>query len=238
MKTINIIHLYAKEMNIYGDNGNVLILTKRLQRRGYIVSNYHVGVNDKFPSKVNIIVGGGGQDAGQHKIAKDFRNKTTELLSMRDSGVTMLMICGMYQMFGRYFKTSEGKIIEGASLLDLYTEAGNRRVIGNIKTITKYGRLLGFENHSGLTYLQGDTEPLGYTSKNFGNNRKDKTEGAEYKNIFGTYLHGPVLAKAPEFADEIIKRSLITSGFNCDELPPLDDNLALLAGNVAANRPR
>lgn len=238
MKNITIVHLYGKEMNIYGDNGNVLILTKRLQRRGYKVKKHVVGIGDMIPTDANIIVGGGGQDAGQDKIANDFNRKSKALLDMRDSGVVMLMICGMYQMFGRYFKTSEGHIIEGSGLIEAYTEADNKRVIGNIKTISKYGKLIGFENHSGLTYLEGATEPLGYTNRKHGNNLTDKTEGAEYKNIFGTYLHGPVLAKAPQFADEIIKRAFLTAGVGVTEVEPLDDSLAAMAASDSIKRPR
>ena len=153
MKTINIVHLYAKEMNIYGDNGNVAILHKRLQWRGIPSKVMHINVGDTLPVDSHIIIGGGGQDAGQSAIASDMKKKQKTLLRMRDDGVVMLMICGMYQMFGHYFKTTEGVVIPGLGILDAYTDAGNKRIIGNISTKSHWGTLVGYENHSGKTYL-------------------------------------------------------------------------------------
>jgi CobQ-like glutamine amidotransferase family enzyme len=225
-------------MNIYGDNGNVLVLQKRLQWRGYKVKITKVGIGDKIPSDSHIIIGGGGQDAGQSLIAGDLKNKSTVLKSMANSGVPMLMICGMYQMFGKYFLTNASEQIDGIGVLDLYTLGGNKRIIGNILTSTEFGELIGYENHSGCTYLEGETKPLGATKPKQGNNGKDKTEGAVYNNVFGTYLHGPVLAKAPEFADFLVTKSLETAGLNNSKLLKLDDEYIYMAQKSARTRPR
>lgn len=231
--SINIVHLYAKEMNIYGDNGNILILSQRLRWRGYNTRIIRVGIGDKIPNDSHIIVGGGGQDAGQTKITSDLNNKKDTLKTMANECVPMLMICGMYQLFGQYFKTTTGDKLFGIGVLDSYTVAGPKRIIGNICTQTKFGDLIGYENHSGLTYLQGNTKPLGKTKFKQGNNGKDKTEGAVYNNVFGTYLHGPVLAKAPEFADKLISKALLVAGHNIKELSRLDDELELAAKKSA-----
>src|SRR5947208_1907261 len=122
-KTIHIVHLYPKEMNIYGDTGNALVLKKRLEWRGIEVRLSLVGVNDSIPNDVDIIIGGGGQDSGQDKIQTDLASKSNQLHQLADGGVTMLMVCGMYQLFGRSFTTHEGNVIKGIGLLPLETVA-------------------------------------------------------------------------------------------------------------------
>lgn len=237
MKTLHIVHLYAKEMNIYGDNGNVQILKKRLQWRNLPVIVSEVGVGDPIPNDTTIIIGGGGQDAGQSAIAKDVQKKKNTLQEMTDNGVVMLMICGMYQMFGQYFKTANGDIIPGIALLDYYTVAGDARIIGNITTKSEWGSLVGYENHSGKTYLGEDIAQLGIAKPGQGNNGEDTTEGAVYNNVFGSYLHGPMLAKSPQFADELLLRALALRG-STTELEPINDSVALSAKKVAMRRPR
>jgi CobQ-like glutamine amidotransferase family enzyme len=110
-------------------------------------------------------------------------------------------------------------------------------LIGNNNIDTPWGRLVGFENHSGLTELGSGVEALGRTLQGRGNNGSDLTEGAVRDNVFGTYLHGPVLAKSPGFADELLRRALVRRG-DPAELAPLDDELALAAATVASGRPR
>ena len=142
----------------------------------------------------------------------------------------------MYQMFGHYFKTQDDKKIPGIGLLDIYTIGEYGRLIGNISVSTKWGDIVGYENHSGRTYL-GSASKFGDTATKQGNNGKDKTEGATTNNIFATYMHGPILAKAPNFADHLISLALATCGQNI-ELQPLEDSLELHASDVAKTRPR
>lgn len=237
-KKIHLVHLYPREMNIYGDNGNMLIVRKRLEWRGYDVIAHMVNSGDKLPNSVHFIMGGGGQDKGQSSIAKDLKSKSLQLKSLADAGVPMLMICGMYQMLGHYFKTSGGERIPGIGLLDIYTIAGKGRLIGNIEVkSSNYGLLVGYENHSGLTYLNDGMQPIGTTLDGMGNNGKDGSEGAVYNNVFGSYLHGPILAKSPQFADYLIEKTLLAAGFD-GPLEKLDDSMELRAAEVAKTRPR
>jgi CobQ-like glutamine amidotransferase family enzyme len=236
-RQINIAHLYAAEMNIYGDNGNILVLQKRLEWRGYQVKVQNIGVGDKIPHNVDIIFGGGGQDAGQSKIADDLNSRKKQLLSMRDSGVVMLMICGMYQLFGHYFQTANNEKIPGIGILDVHTIAGDKRIIGNIITKTEWGSAVGYENHSGRTFLGESVNQLGVAKPGQGNNGEDGTEGAVQNNVFGSYLHGPMLSKSPNFADELIFRALNNIGVN-NELQPLDDFITTQAIKIAKKRPR
>lgn len=238
MKTINIVHIYPKEMNIYGDNGNILVLRKRLQWRGIKCAVHNVGVGDDFPNDTHIIVGGGGQDNGQSVIANDLQQKKSSLISFAKSGVPMLMICGMYQMLGHYFKTADGHEIPGIGVLDITTIAGDGRLIGNIVGSTEqWGDLVGYENHSGRTTLGDKAEVLGKTLNNQGNNGDDGGEGAVQNNVFGTYLHGPVLAKSPIFADYLLGLAIKAAGEKT-ALTDIDDSLENLAAGVAKKRPR
>jgi len=234
---LTLVHLYPREMNIYGDTGNVLVLRRRLGWRGLDVTVLPVGIGDPLPARADILLGGGGQDAAQGDIGADFVGRAVTLRAMADDGVVMLAICGTYQMLGHEFRTKDGEVIPGVGVLDLATTGSDTRLIGNNAVDTRWGRLVGFENHSGLTELGPAVRPLGSTLAGRGNNGRDRTEGAVRDNVFGTYLHGPVLAKSPGFADELLRRALARRGADTD-LAPLDDSLALAAAEVAVGRPR
>lgn len=238
MSAVNIVHLYPKEMNIYGDNGNILVLQNRLRWRNIDVTLHKVGVGDPLPKQTHLIMGGGGQDKGQSIIADDLQIKAKQLHALAQSGVPMLMICGMYQMFGHYFKTAEGQKIPGIGVLDVHTIAGQGRLIGNITEQTSdWGDLVGYENHSGLTYIGDKAKPLGTTALGQGNNGKDCTEGAVQYSVYGTYLHGPMLAKSPLFADYLLSKALEAAGLSTN-LAFLDDSLEITAAKTAQTRPR
>lgn len=237
MDVLTLVHLYPREMNIYGDTGNVLVLRKRLQWRGLAAEVVPINVGDPIPSHADLILGGGGQDAAQGEIGTDFVSRAPQLRSMADDGVVVLAICGSYQLLGHEFLTKDGVRIPGTGVLDVTTRGSDQRLIGNNHVDTDWGRLVGFENHSGLTELGGQARPLGRAAVGCGNNGADHTEGAVRGNVFGTYLHGPVLAKSPQFADELLRRALARRGWNA-ELEPLPDELALSAAAVASGRPR
>jgi CobQ-like glutamine amidotransferase family enzyme len=237
MTALTIVHLYPRELNIYGDTGNVLVLRKRLEWRGFGVTVIGVHAGDPIPTDTDILLGGGGQDAAQGDIGHDFVGRSATLGAMADDGVVMLTICGSYQLLGHEFLTKDGHHIAGSGVLDVITRGSDTRLIGNHYIDTDWGRLVGFENHSGLTELGSQVRPLGRTVSGRGNNGNDLTEGAVRDNVFGTYLHGPVLAKSPQFADELLRRALARRGLST-ELEPLDDRLALAAATVAIGRPR
>jgi CobQ-like glutamine amidotransferase family enzyme len=148
------------------------------------------------------------------------------------------MICGLYQLFGKFFKTQEGHVIKGIELFDAKTYAGPERLIGNIVIDSpEFGQIIGYENHSGQTFLGHDTKPLGQIVKGAGNNGKDNTEGARYHNVIGSYLHGSLLPKNPNVADFLIEQAAIRK---YGEFTPtvIDDHFAEEARKIAAKRPR
>lgn len=235
---MKLVHLYPREMNIYGDTGNVLVLRRRLQWRHLPVDVVPISVGDAIPRDLDILLGGGGQDAAQGEIGADFAGRGRELRAMADDGVVMLAVCGAYQMLGHEFVTSAGLRIPGTGVLDVVTRAEVNRIIGNnVVDTADAGRLVGYENHSGLTELGPRVAPLGATKLGRGNNGRDQTEGAVRDNVVGTYLHGPVLAKSPRFADDLLRRALARRGLDTD-LEPLDDAVVDQAARVATGRPR
>ena len=237
-KQIVIGHLYPKQMNVYGDMGNVITLRYRLEKRGFEVVYTQIdSLSQIKQNKADILIGGGGQDSNQELIQNDLQKYAQELKAQCDDGLVTLMICGMYQLFGHRFILSDNTEIQGVGILDLETKAGDTRLIGNVVTQSSYGKLVGFENHSGRTYLGSGLKPLGKVLKGAGNNGEDGFEGALYKNSFGTYMHGPVLAKNPQFADELIARMLERAGSDT-YLEPLDDFIEHQAARFASKRPR
>jgi CobQ-like glutamine amidotransferase family enzyme len=237
-KHITLLQLYPRDMNIYGDWGNALTLKRRLEWHGYKVTLIDYNPGDTFPQDIDLIVGGGGQDSGQDKIQKDLLSISKQLHTLADNDVPMLMICGLYQMFGKFFKTQDGHIIEGIGLLDIETHAGPERLTGNVITnSTEFGDIIGYENHSGQTFLGKTATPLGKVIKGAGNNGQDETEGVRYKNVIASYLHGSLLPKNPNIADFLIEKAAVRK---YGEFIPtvINDQFAFLARTAAAKRPR
>ena len=232
MKTLRIAHLYSELLNIYGDGGNVLTLKKRYEWRGGNVIVDEINIGDSL-TEHDIYFIGGGQDTQQIEVANDIQKHKEFLISERDRGAVFLGICGGYQLLGHYYQPFEGEKLLGIDLLDAYTVAGNNRFIGNVTIETNLVEpetLVGFENHSGLTYLQGATKPSGRTVVGQGNNGVEGTEGARYKNVFGTYLHGSFLPKNPHFADLLIELAL------GEKLLELDDTVEKSAHFALVNK--
>lgn len=235
---ITILHLYSRDMNIYGDNGNLLVVKRRLEWHGYSPEVITYNPGDTFPKKVDLIIGGGGQDSGQEAISSDLLSIGEQLHQLANKGVPMLMVCGLYQLLGKFFKTKEGHVIKGIEIFDAQTYAGTDRLIGNtVINSSEFGEIIGYENHSGQTFLGQDVTPLGEVTKGSGNNGEDKLEGARYKNVIGTYLHGPILPKNPILADFLIEKAIEQKG---GEFIPtvIDDRFANQAREIAIKRPR
>lgn len=236
-KTLTIVQLYPREMNIYGDWGNTLTLARRMAWHGYTPKIISHEIGKPFPKEVDIITGGGGQDSGQNKIQEDLLTIAPTLHKLADDSVPMLMICGLYQLFGRFFEPLDGAIIKGVEIFKAETHAGPKRLIGNITIGTDFGDVVGYENHSGLTVLDDDQHIFGRVKKGGGNNGTDRTEGAIYKNVYGSYLHGSLLPKNPVFADALIEAAAVRK-YGEFEPEIIDDRFADLARQIAERRPR
>ena len=225
---LNICHLYPDVLNLYGDRGNILCLRRRLEWRGISakIEERPIGSESSLRG-FDLIFIGGGQDFEQETLLDDLhRGKDIELRAAIDDGVAVLAICGGYQMLGRYYETHDGRRCDFVGDIDLYTVGGEKRMIGNY--VFRCGgesggsTVVGFENHSGRTFLGAGVTPLGSVISGFGNNGGDRTEGVRYKNVFGSYSHGPLLPKNPELCDVILQTALARK-YGSATLEPLDD---------------
>lgn len=225
-------HLYPDLLHTYADRGNLLTLSRRAEWRGFSVEVAGVTVGEPLPPHPGLIVIGGGTDRIQEIVAKDLRARRAELEAAIAEGAVLLGVCGGYQFLGAHYALAEGRIIEGLALLDVHTVAEPGRIVGRVVAqATLWGRefeLVGFENHAGRTYLHEATRSLATVHKGGGNNGHDKTEGAVWGRVVGTYLHGPVLPANPAFADALLEQALLhrTGGA---PLAALDDTLELAA---------
>jgi CobQ-like glutamine amidotransferase family enzyme len=234
---LKLVHLYPRHMNIYGDTGNVIALRRRLEWRGLPVEVITVDEGDGFDLRTaDLVVAGGGEDDSQAAIAGDLLNRAAQVGEAVASGVVFLTVCGTYQLFCNRFVTAGGHEIPGIGIFDAETIGGGSRMIGNIIVESPWGTLVGFENHSGRTMLAVGQDSLGTVRRGNGNNDSTSEEGAVVHNCFGTYLHGSVLPKNPDFADELISRALRRRGWEGD-LAALDDEVERAAAAAAASRP-
>jgi CobQ-like glutamine amidotransferase family enzyme len=209
--TLRIAHLYPDHMNLYGDRGNVLCLVQRCLWRGWQAEVTGVGLGEAInPDYYDLYFMGGGQDTQQIKIVDDLHaTKAESLRQAAANQAVFLTICGGYQLLGHYYKPHQGPELKGLSLMDVATVAGYTRFIGNVSIRRPDGSMLvGFENHSGLTTLGRDVQPLGKVLRGHGNNGQDGTEGGMFGHLYGTYLHGSLLPKNPTLADELISKAL------------------------------
>ncbi len=229
-------HLYPDLLNLYGDRGNIQCMKKRCEWRGIEAEVREFQLTDQVSfSDLDIVLLGGGSDREQmivcqklKEIQKDFRDY------VEDYG-SVLAVCGGYQLLGHYYDTDDGRM-EGLSLVDLYTQQGSPRLISNvvIENESFDGPIVGFENHGGRTYI-GENRPFGRVICGYGNNGEDGNEGVLYRNVVGTYLHGPLLPKNPHVCDYLLANALDRK-YGTRKLEPLDDRQEWEANRYVAER--
>lgn len=251
MVELRIAHLYADLMNIYGDFGNIIALRRRCEWRGITAVVHQVSIGDKIdPAYYDFYFFGGGQDWQQNVVAEDLKGqKTPDLLAAKANKAVFLAICGGYQLLGQYYQPFAGEKLIGAGIFDAYTRASSKRMIQNLVTELDFKivqtlspispesplTLVGFENHSGQTFLGPNARPLGKVLIGDGNNGEDKTEGAIDGTAFGCYLHGSLLPKNPHFADYLLSLAL-KRRYGDMELQKLDNTIEYKAHQNAISR--
>ena len=239
---LNICHLYPDVLNLYGDRGNVLCMQRRLEWRGMQANIVPVPIGVKLAAKdCDLLFIGGGQDFEQEVLLRDLASgKGKDICTAVEEEKVFLAICGGYQMLGQYYKTWDGVQLDFIGAIGVHTIGAKERMIGNymFRTTPESGDtvVVGFENHSGKTYLSEQVAPLGMMLSGNGNNGEDKTEGARYKNVFGTYSHGSLLPKNPVLCDFILQTALNHRYDGAEPLAPLDDTLELNAHRYMQER--
>ncbi|BAK57000.1 glutamine amidotransferase, CobB/CobQ family [Candidatus Arthromitus sp. SFB-mouse-Japan] len=221
---ITVHHFYPDLLNTYGDIGNILALKKRCKERRIEVKINNVHIGDDISLNIgDIVFIGGGQDFEQSLVVDDLLSKRNVIKDFIEENGCVLAICGGYQLLGKSYTTQTGDILEGLGILNIYTVASNIRKTGNIviKNEENGETYIGFENHSGNTYINDHT-PLGKCIIGFGNNGEDSYEGLVYKNTICTYMHGPLLPKNREITDRLISNCLKSKYQNFTELEDID----------------
>lgn len=241
---LNICHLYPDILNLYGDRGNIIAMKRRLEARGIGVTIEECSIGQPIDiEKHDIFFIGGGQDFEQEVLLRDLAGgKGRDIRTAVEEEKVFLAICGGYQMLGQYYKTWDGNQLDFIGAINVHTVGAKERMIGNYmyRTTPESGGtiVVGFENHSGKTYLGADVAPLGMMLKGHGNNGEDQTEGARYKNVFATYSHGSLLPKNPVLCDFILHTALSHKYDGAEPLTPLDDTLETRAHDYMEERLR
>ena len=245
MYSLNVCHLYPDLLNMYGDRGNVIAIRKRCEWREIEINITSLSIGEKFNGECyDIVFIGGGQDNEQEILQSDLLNqKGAEIKNYVNSSKVLLAICGGYQLLGNYYITQQGNELKFLGALNLWTVAGEKRMIGNavcecdfIKSENNDGYIVGFTNHSGKTFLGTEITPLGKIIKGFGNNDEDNYEGAIFKNTFCSYYHGSLLPKNPALVDYLISNALKNKYSDFTQLQALNDNTEFTAHNSVINK--
>ncbi|MDR0406398.1 MAG: glutamine amidotransferase [Clostridiales bacterium] len=229
-------HLYPELLNLYGDRGNITALSRRAAWRGIDVTAIEYRLSDEIDfSALDIVFVGGGSDREQLLVCKRLGEIKARFQEYADGGGVVAAICGGYQLLGRYYKL-KNETVEGLSVLDVFTESGEGRLIGDVVIQTDFLEqpVVGFENHGGRTYI-GSHAPLGKVVSGGGNNGTDGAEGVRYKNIIATYLHGPLFPKNPHLCDYVLTKAL-EKKYGAVTLSPLNDDAEFAANRFIVNR--
>jgi len=235
---ITIGHLYPELLNLYGDRGNIQCMKKRLEWRGIDVEVIEYQLEDEINfSDLDIVLLGGGSDREQILVSNKLFSIKDDLKRYVEEDGVLIAVCGGYQLLGDYYQTNNGTI-KGLSIVDIYTEQKPGRLINNIITKNKLFQMpiVGFENHGGRTFFGAKAEPLGKVIYGSGNNGETGDEGVIYKNVIGTYLHGPLLPKNPHLCDFLLKKALIRKYGEGIELAELDDSQEIEANSYIVKR--
>ena len=210
--TLKVCHLYGNLLNTYGDNGNLLILDYYAKQLGIHLETEIISIHEEFnESDFDFVFFGGGQDFEQFIVSEDIQAKKENLINYIENDGVMLAICGGYQLLGEYYIGAKGERINGIHALPHYTlSQDNNRFIGDIEIYNEQFNetYYGFENHNGITFLGEGEEPLGVVKQGHGNNGKDGSEGVRYKNVIGSYFHGPLLARNKNLALRILNMAM------------------------------
>lgn len=239
--------LYPELMSTYGDRGNIIVLKRIAEENGITLQIIRINqtTSYKLLTTSDLLFMGGAQDLQQEIVMKDLKGKKGKIIKQLIENYTPgLFICGAYQFLGNYYKDAYGNKIPGLGIFDMHTESFKTkpRLIGNIVikpslpfTLDASPYLIGFENHGGRTYLADRIQAFAKVIYGFGNNEEDKTEGVQYKNAIGTYLHGPILPSNPELAVYLLKQA-IKQKYGDDAKIEFDDELSKKAKHMMLKR--
>lgn len=211
---IYIAHLYYDLMNLYGEIGNIKVLEKVLTEQGIKVIIDKLSIGDKIDfDKYDLIYIGAGTEENQLIVLKDIIKYKNKIKKYVEDNKFVLSTGNSYELFGK--SINDGKRKHSAiGLFDYNTKYTNDRLVGDIVVKCNFidKTIIGFQNQSGIV-LDNDN-PMFEVLSGIGSYKDNKSEGINYKNFYGTYLLGPILARNPEFTKYIVNKLIVAKNKN------------------------
>ena len=239
---LNICHLYPDILNLYGDRGNIITMKRRMEDRGIKVNVEGCSIGETLDAnRYDIFFIGGGQDFEQEVLLKDLGNgKAAEIRAAVEDEKTFLAICGGYQMLGQYYKTWDGVQLDFTGAINIHTVGSKERMIGNymFETLPESSGavVVGFENHSGKTYLGEGVSPLGKMLKATATTEKTNRRSPLQKCLRNLFARLPFYQRTRYSAILYYKLPLERKYGQIEPLAPLDDTLELNANEYMKQR--
>ena len=212
MRVIKLGAVYPVDFNLNADVANIQIIRRRLELCGYQVTVEHIDSEFSISAgEFDFVVIGSPSSSGLAEAltdAKKFKTFASELI--KEKSVVLAVSNGLHA-FG-YIVNQDGHVMPSLDLLDFQTIfEPKQNVTIAAEVTTKFGSVIGIENHNARIVLGNGLSPLGKVSFGVGNNAAG-VEGYLEGNFFGTHYHGPVLAVNDNFANEIVSRIVERAG--------------------------
>ena len=210
MTTIKIAHLYYDLMNLYGENGNLRVLKKHLENQNIKVNIYFLTIDDEIDfEKYDIFYIGCGSNNSFKQVLTDIIKYKNSIKKALNQNKFFIVTGNALNLFGSNFKNNMGEENSCLNILNFESEQISFRIVGEqiVKMNNLPNPLIGFQNRDSILknikelYLFEIIEGTGFYPKS-------NNEGIQYKNFYGSYLLGPILARNPHFTEFIVKNIL------------------------------
>lgn len=210
--TLTIVSLLPRLQNTNGDAENARVLATRARWASLDAEVVPVESAAQLPSRVDAIVLGSGSDSSLDESRELLLTMHDEFRRWGTEGVPILSIGTGWELLSWGIELASGRSVEGLGILPGRSVPRANRVTGDVVVKSpRFGMLVGFENHA-RDYVGAEASPLGRIRAGHGNGRDSGQEGAVMGDVYGTHLHGPVLAKNPEFADRLLETMASRAG--------------------------
>ncbi len=206
-RPFTVVSLLPRLLNTNGDAGNARVLAQRIRWSGHDARVVDVHSHADVPEEVDAVSIGSGTDAALLPTRDVLRTLVEELRVWSNSGVPILAVGSGWELLSWGIDLADGTVVEGLGLVAGHAVPRTVRATDDIIVSSKYGRLIGFENHA-RDYVGAEASPLGRVLYGTGNGDKAtglQIEGLTMGEVFCTHLHGPVLARNPALADHLLQ---------------------------------
>ncbi len=219
---LTIVSLLPELLGTNGDAANARVLAQRARWADIEARIVEVRSPANLPQRVDAVVIGSGTDADLTSARDILQTMVAELRAWSTLGVPILAIGTGWELLSWGIEHSDGSVMEGLGIVAGRAVPRVVRATNDLVVASKFGRLIGFENHA-RDYVGAEVTTLGRvlagtgngvgTENGVGTGRGSGTEGLVMGDLICTHLHGPVLARNPVLADHLLKVALARLGF-------------------------